>query len=230
LSLLVACDSESTREATEKAKQTASDAIAKSRELGRGAVARGKTLVIHGKEWSAQSFEELRDFGAELVDQYGDDINASGARIDELLLMMARDPDAQVTAEARAGRMIILMIPFVGPTKRFADARALHDAARDAEDEAKLQQARRECLLACAEAGLDIGTLGLVGSHADLVATGVNHVFTTLKVTRNLNALLEGDLVILDRFLDGLLAHEAIQSGIDRALMTDLSTIVPRQD
>ncbi len=226
----VGCDAESARSAKEKASDAAKNAVDKTRQVSHDAIESGKTLLIRGRGWSENSLAELKAYSARLIDEHGDDINAAGAKVDALLDKIAQDPDAEVTQAAKVGRMAVLMIPFVGPTKRFADARVLFESGMETADPERLQLARRECLLAFAEAGLDISTLGMVGGRAGLLVGGIDRVVVALKLTRKINALADGDLVILDRFLDTLLSHESIRDGIDRALATDLSTLVPRED
>jgi len=223
------CDSGSTEATQERVEETTRDLARQAGKLGRDAKERGERLLFRGKELGEWTLDEMRELGAQLAAEYGDDINQGGAVVNELLVKIARDPSDGVTSIEKAGRIVVLMIPFIGPTKRYADARALFKVGSELPDPAKKQEARRECLVACAEAGLDIGTLGLVGGRIDTVATGVDRVLTALKLSRNVNALVGDDLKTFDDLLDQVLESEAIRSGLDAALAVDLARVVPER-
>lgn len=241
---LASCGSDGAEEARERALAAKEKAASEARELadrgeqlgdeaveaGKEALDQGKeisqSLLLRGKSLSKWSTEEMHDYAVEMREKYGDDLNAAGAHVNELLDKIARDPNEKFTTAYKAGHMIVLMIPIVGPTKRYADARKLYEIGRAEQDEARMQEARREVLIACAEAGLDIGTLGLVGAHVDLVATGADKALKMLKLSRNANVLLGKDLKTFDHLLDQLLEQEDIRLGVDNALMLNFSMVV----
>lgn len=184
-------------------------------------------MILEGRRLSDWSLEGMGAYAEALRERYGDDVNAAGAHVNELLDQIARDPNEDVTTTDKVARMIVLMIPFIGPTTRYIDARKLYEVGQEEQDNEKTQEARRETLIACAEAGLDIGTLGLIGSRVDLVATGANRVLGVLKLSRSINVLVGEDLKTLDDLLDHLLEQEDIRAGVDSALTIDLSAVVP---
>jgi len=216
---------ESAQDLAERGKQLGSDAV----EQGKKGLNKGKeiarSLLDKGKRWGELSLREMQEFGDQIVDEYGDDINAAGEHVNGLLSKIARDPRDEFSPGEKIARMIILMVPLIGPTKRYADARRMYEFGRKEDDQLKIQVARRECLLAFGEAGLDIGTLGLVGSRLDLVASGADRVLKLLKITRNVNALLGDDFKTFDGLLDKLLEIDDVRQGVENALQADFSSI-----
>ncbi len=197
---------------------------AKDRALSAGSrgLELGKSLIGKGASWSSLSRDETKRLGERIVEEAGENSLAARSRVNRLLDRIARDPTKKVSPTDRVGRMIVLMIPLVGPTKRYADARKLYELGAASKDAAMMQRARREVLVAFIEAGLDIGALGLVGSRMDLVATGANRLLTILKVSRTVSVLAGDDRRTFDTLLDKLLAFDDIRSSVDRALTSNL--------
>ncbi|MCA8960474.1 MAG: hypothetical protein KDC38_08175 [Planctomycetes bacterium] len=223
------CDSPTVDSVKQRAANGTRRAVEEARQLGRTTWDQGAEWWERSSEWSGHRLADFHAYGERLRREHADDINAVGAALDAFLRRIALDPEANLSARSRVARMMVVMIPFAGPTKRFADARALFGASIEPRDDARLQHARRECLLACAEIGLDITAFGLI-EHADLVATGLDRVLTTLKVTRSVGALVHEDADLLSWFLDQLLDNAIIRDGIDTALRLDLSQLVPTED
>ncbi len=70
--------------------------------------------------------------------------------------------------------------------------------------------------MACAEMGLDVGTLGLLGGSADLVATGADKVLGALKIGRAVNVLTDSDA--LTTYLDSMLENDHLRATVDASL------------
>lgn len=171
--------------------------------------------------------DELFVLSEEILAEVGDDINLAGARINELLDHIAQAPDAKLTPKEKLNGMVVLMVPVVGPTQRYANARKLHEVGIRNGNLDQIQSARRDCLIAFAEMGLDIGMLGVAGTQIDAVATGADRVLGVLKMSRKVNSLVGDDLAIFDAFLDDLLANAIVCGAVDKALAMDFSKICP---
>lgn len=171
-----------------------------------------------GKNLSEASLDEARTIGEKIVASSKDNTVAAAAKINVLVRKLAQDPDAKLSTGEKVARMVVLMVPLVGPTKRFIDARALYESGKKKKDDKRIQEARREALLAFVEAGLDIGTLGIVGGKIDLVATGFDKVLGLLAVSRKVTALVGSDSKLFERYLDKLLAVDSVRTAIDNAL------------
>lgn len=193
-------------------------------EEGKSLLAQGKLLgnklLGKGKDLSEASVDEVRGVGKKIADESKSNAAAAARRANTLLNSLARDPDSKLTTGERLARMLVLMVPIVGPTKRFIDARKLYEAGKKDNNEKRMQEARREALLAFVEGGLDIGTLGLVGSKIDLIATGFDKVIAIASASRKVSALVGSDLKVFDQFLDKLLAYDEVRAAIDGALST----------
>lgn len=184
---------------------------AKGKQLGDRAVGETKSLAT-------RSVQEVKDIANAVVAMGGKHAGGAAARINVALNSIARDPDAKVSTADKVARLIVLMVPIVGPTKRFADARKLYATAAQSGDETRKQRARREALIAFAEASLDIGTLGLVGSRIDLIATGADKALSALRLSRTAGTLVGANLKAFDGFLDTLLSYSDVQASVDAAL------------
>ncbi len=185
-------------------------------------VDRGKAIAKEalgtGKDLSNSSLDEVKSLGKKIADGSKDNAVAAADKVNTLVRSLAKDPDSKLNPGQKIARMIVLMVPLVGPTKRFIDARALYESGLKNKDDKKLQKSRREALMAFVEAGLDIGTLGLVGSKIDLVATGFDKVLGLLSVSRKVSALVGSELKTFDRLLDQLLAIDEVRTSVDAAL------------
>ena len=216
---VIGCDSGTVESAKDKLNDSAKQLSDQGKKVGR-------QLMLKGKRWATWSLDEAAEFGQSVLEEYGDDLNSAGSVINDVLNSIAKDPDVDLTTTERVGRIVVLMIPLVGPTKRFADARKQFESGEIEQDKLKMQKARRECVVAMAEAGLDIGTLGLVGAKVDLIATGADKVLVLLKLSRNVDELTDSDLKTFDHYIDMLLADDDVRNGIDMALKADFSELV----
>jgi len=213
--------------ATDKTKKPAATSDAKSGtgpglEEEKSIVERGKMIASDvlgkGKNLSEASLDEIKDLGKKIAATSKDNAVAGASKINTLVRSLAKDPASKLSPGAKVARMVVLMVPLVGPTKRFIDARALYELGKKKKDDKLIQKARREALMAFVEAGLDIGTLGIVGSKIDLVATGFSTVLGMLAVSRKVSALAGSDLKTFDRLLDSLLAIGEVRTAVDGAL------------
>ena len=80
--------------------------------------------------------------------------------------------------ESRIGRIIIGVVPIVGPVSALYRARDKFARARQDESGKLLDYARVECVLACSELGLDIG------SYVGLSAAGASSTTHIVDLTR----------------------------------------------
>jgi|GEM_PF-4879262 len=174
--------------------------------------------VAKGKDLSQASIEQVRAVGKRIAATSKDNAEAAAARVNDLVRKLATDPDSMLSPGAKVARMVVLMVPLVGPTRRFVDARALYESGKHNQDTERIQRARREALLAFVEAGLDIGTLGIVGGKIDLVATGFGKVLGLLAMSRKVTALAGSDFKTFERLLDRMLAVDSVRVAIDHAL------------
>ena len=81
-------------------------------------------------------------------------------KIEEALRASAIDPKQDPSDEERALDLAVKLVPFVGPVKRYATARVLYEHAIETSDADAAREAKRQCLLAAAEEGRDVATLG----------------------------------------------------------------------
>lgn len=179
------------------------------------------------RAWGSRSVDEVREEAVDILRDTDGDVDAASGKINALIGTLATDPDSHFTSAGRIARIVVLMVPIVGPTKRYIDARKLYEVGVREKSEARKQEARRELLIACAEAGLDIGMLGVVGSHVDLVASGADRVLKLLKISRSVGTLSGTNLRVFDELLDKLLLDEEVRKNADAALSADLSSLVP---
>lgn len=89
--------------------------------------------------------------------------------LDYTLQLIAADPQAEASIARAAVNIGYDIVPFLGPLKKFADARALYRTA----DPVLMEEGRRLCLIAVLEAALDIGTLGGSAFMPDELITGL---------------------------------------------------------
>lgn len=207
-------------------KQHGERALATGRELAVEGAQLGTRAYRQTRRWSEASLDEVRAEAVAIVAEGGGDMAAAAGQVNQLLERLARDAGTASTAD-RVARMIVLMVPIVGPTTRYLDARRLYQVGRATHDPAKIDQARRETLIAFVEAGLDIGMLGLAGSKIDLVATGADKVLSLLRAARAVSTLAGTDLRTFERLLDTMLEHDDIRAAVDAALTVDLAEITP---
>lgn len=215
------------KSALNKAESAGESAIDTTKDLAHKAEDLGLSAYRKTRKWGAASIDDVRKEALAIVKEVGGDMLRAANTINGMLDLLAKDPDAKVTTADRVARMIVLMVPVVGPTKRYIDARKLYQSGVARKDEARIQEARRETLIAFTEAGLDIGVLGLIGGKIDLVATGADKVLSLLKTSRKVSTLVGANLNTFDDLLDAMLRNAEIRDSVDAALTIDLAQITP---
>ena len=241
------CKSESSSSKSESAeseedpKTTEEGALDKGTAMGKRLLSVGKEktkdLASAGAEVTNTAYEGARKWGTASVDEVysearaivGDagDIEVAVTTVNTLLGGLAQDPNSEVSTQDRIARMMVLMVPIVGPAKRYIDARMLFAVGVSENNAQRKQEARRELLIAFVEGGLDIGMLGVAGSRIDLVATGADKVLKLLKLTRVVSTLGGSELSTFDELLDALLRESQIRASADAVLTVELSAISP---
>lgn len=118
---------------------------------------------------------------------------------------------------------ITTALPILGPTKSYADARAKYLEGREKQDDALISQARRECLYACVELGIDISFLPIaagakgIGLLAKLKAIATTTAeFALIKQMRHFNKSL--GLKLHERAANGILKSPIAQASVDYML------------
>ncbi len=191
-------------------------AISKTTETSESALRLASATLDDGRALGESSLAELRGASESLIAAAGGELTTVRKGVNHLVTTIANAPD--VANREKIERIFILMVPVIGPSKRFLDARTTYRAGRNEDDDAKLALARRETLMACAEMGLDVGTLGLLGGGADLVATGADKVLGALKLGRTINVLTGSDNDVLTAYLDSMLENEHLRATVDASL------------
>ncbi|MBL4636510.1 MAG: hypothetical protein JKY56_21815 [Kofleriaceae bacterium] len=168
-----------------------------------------------GRSWSENSLSDLRAASLAMVKASGDKLDVARDGVNAAVGAIA---SASIPDTDKIERIVVLMIPVIGPSRRYLDARSLYAEGKSESNPDKIARARRETLIACAEAGLDVGTLGLLGGGVDLVATGADKILGILKIGRTVNILSGSDSDVLTSYLDGLLEKEQVRNAVDAAL------------
>jgi hypothetical protein len=233
-----ACGSKSEKEEAPKSEESAekkeTGTLDRGKRLFSIGASKTKSLAKEGAELSTSAYHKTRAWGESSVEglqeeartilrEADGDANAASGKINQLISSLATDPDSHLTSAGRIARIVVLMVPIVGPTKRYIDARELYALGVKEKSEARKQEARREFLIGCAEAGLDIGMLGVAGSQVDLVASGADQVLKLLKISRSVGTLSGTNLKTFDALLDALLLDADVRKSADTALTVDLS-------
>jgi len=200
--------------------------LARGSSLGQQAIDKGSNTLKSasdvvsatlkdGRSWSEDSLSDLRSASLAMVKASGDKIDVARDGVNAAVGAIA---SASIPDTDKIERIVVLMIPVIGPSRRYLDARSLYAQGKSESDSDKVSRARREALMACAEAGLDIGTLGLLGGGVDLVATGADKILGLLKVGRTVNILTGSDSDVLTSYLDSLLEKKQVRNAVDAAL------------
>jgi hypothetical protein len=120
-------------------------------------------------------------------------INSAVQSFGEQLKKLESDPVKEISTQEKLQRLGIRQIPVLGSLDRYADARACYNKAQTTledlnadsatrEQACKLQQqAKRECLLACVQAGINLSIVGLP-DHLDLPFEYADQAVDLLKV------------------------------------------------
>lgn len=132
------------------------------------------------------------------------------------------DSSPRATFGAELQEFVFSLMPFLGPSKEIGVARAHYRQACEENDAHLKQVARRECLYACGNLGLDtagVAALGLSGS-----ATKLAKLFAGLTLLRVVAFATYSDDSHLGRAADKLLAIPLFGVIIDQLLTADPST------
>lgn len=199
----------------------------KTKEIAATGVKATTAAYEGASEWGTASVEEVSAEARAIVGKAGGNMEAAVTTVNTLVGGLAHDPNGKVSTPDRIARMMVLMVPIVGPAKRYLDARKLFAIGVTESDEERQQEARRELLIAFVESGLDIGMLGVAGARVDIVATGADKVLKGLKLTRLVSTLGGSELNTFDDLLDALLDDKQIRASADAALTVELSAISP---
>ena len=190
--------------------------IAETKNTSDSALDIAAATLDEGRALGETSVAELRKASEAIIAASDGTLGSVQAGVNRLVGAVAAAPN--VSQRAKIERIFILMVPVIGPSKRYLDARATYRAGQEQDDAEKLALARRETLMACAEMGLDVGTLGLLGGSADLVATGADKVLGALKFGRTINILTGSDSDVLTSYLDSMLENEHLRATVDASL------------
>lgn len=186
-----------------------------------------ETALEDASDWAArQRLDELlapyRESARELLNQAGSGANSS-------LNAVAVAPGEKAAIELQAVRFTAKHLPAIRALVRYADARKAYQAAEqipDPEARAKARHAaKRECLLACLEAGIDVTILG-AGGLIDQTARHANQVLSALKAAQA--AAIFGAPQIADQltqFLDAALQIPSVNVTMETMLTFDLERL-----
>lgn len=200
----------------ERGKSLGKQAIEEAKKTSNSALTLATSTLEEGLVLGETSLTEVRGASEAIVKASRGSIGSIQAGVNRLVGAVAAAPN--ISQRAKIERIFILMIPVIGPSKRYLDARDTYRRGREQHDDAKLALARRETLMACAEMGLDVGTLGLLGGGADLVATGADKVLGALKIGRAVNVLTGSDSDTLTSYLDSMLENDHLRAAVDASL------------
>ena len=161
-------------------------------------------------------------------------LNSTGSGIEGGLNSVANDFNLESTASRKAADFALTHTPLLRGVKRYADARVLYASAESSEDMAErdLQQslARRECLIACFEAGIDVTTLGnggmgdALGKHADKVLSLLKKT-EKLGLLKHIGVLSTAQASQVDVLLAATTQIPSVRMAMDQMLSFDFSTL-----
>ena len=158
------------------------------------------------KKGGAELGKKAREFGNEVLNSAGDRLQAA-ARV--ALRTVSGDPKIKTTFVEK----IIRIIPIVGTTKMYADAWSKYHEAMKNKDEAKLIEARKDCLLAFSSAGVDLVSMG-----AGRLFASFPRVMKAATTARALAGLHNTQSKFFDRTAAKLLRIEGVSKTIDAIL------------
>tara|TARA_R110002073_G_scaffold177151_1_gene334927 strand:+ start:41772 stop:42539 length:768 start_codon:yes stop_codon:yes gene_type:complete len=191
-------------------------ALAKTSKASDLALRLADETLDDGRAFGESSLDELRRASEAVLAASDGQLGSIQSGINHLVGAIAVAPN--VSQRDKIERIFILMVPVIGPSKRYLDARATYRLGREQSDDEQLALARRETLMACAEMGLDVGTLGLLGGGVDMVATGADKVLGALKIGRAVNVLTGSDSDVLSAYLDSMLENDHLRATVDASL------------
>jgi hypothetical protein len=178
-------------------------------------------------EWVAnQRFDELL---APYRESARAMLNSAGSGTNSALNSVALAPGEKAGMELQAVRFAGKHLPAVRAMVRYADARkAWQEAVKNPDLEARAKQqhaAKRQCLLACLEAGIDLTVLG-TGGLIDQTARHADKVLSALKTAQG--AAIFGAPAIADKlteFLDAALQIPSVSCTMETMVSFDLEKL-----
>jgi hypothetical protein len=130
--------------------------------------------------FAAESFEKLLNGAIDLTRAVG---NGAEYGLDQL----AGDPNKEHSLSIKGLRMAAGLLPIIGNTQGYAQARLKYRSAEKIEDldlrEKTLHEARRDCLIVSTALSLEIATLGVSGK-LDLLFKAGSTMFSMLNFTK----------------------------------------------
>jgi hypothetical protein len=178
---------------------------------------------------AAESFEKLLNGAIDLTRAVG---NGAEYGLDQL----AGDPNKEHSLSIKGLRMAAGLLPIIGNTQGYAQARLKYRSAEKIEDrelrEKTLHQARRDCLIVSTALSLEIATLGVSGK-LDLLFKAGSTMFSMLnftKVAREETAkstwLPQINIDLLTAQADRALGFGPIRDAMDILLQTDTKSLL----
>jgi hypothetical protein len=174
-----------------KVKESVTSAAGGAVELGQRLGRLGRSQVDNLYEQNSGWISEKTDQSTRMIDVGLDQVTA-----------MANQP---LLVPGSTVRFVVDQVPLLRTSVAYGEARKRFKDAQGISEEAKRQleehQARRECLQACLQTGIDVTTLGTSGL-IDKVAKNVDRVFGMLQVLRDVQNWV---VVMRTDYLSGLL-------------------------
>lgn len=179
----------------------------------------GRVGLVKGRAaWAKGQVIDLKDCTLDLAE--------------DVLAVLQTDPEKDASFARRTTDMVLSILPVIGSTKAYADARETYQRGLGASDpkqrDALVLDARRTCVMALVGLDLEIATLGTAGSLARLVKITAR-VYTALSISHMLSRISQSTTHVpsLDADLktpvaDTLLRVPLIKAAIDQSL-----TMVP---
>ncbi len=175
-------------------------------------------LVEGGAAWAKGQVIDLKDYTLDFAD--------------DALALLRTEPDKDASFARRTTDLVLSILPVIGSTKAYADARELYQEALKSDDpeehEKLLLEARRTCVMALVGLDLDIATLGTAGALARVVKITAR-IYTALSLSQTVSRISQSTTHVptLDADLktpvaDTLLKVPLIKAAIDQSL-----TMVP---
>lgn len=151
---------------------------------------------------------------------------------DDVLALLRTDPEKDASFARRTTDLVLSILPVIGSTKAYADARETYQRGLEASDpkqrEALFLDARRTCVMALVGLDLALATLGTAGSLARLVKitariyTALSLSQTVSRISQSTTHVLSLDADLKTPVADTLLKVPLIKAAIDQSL-----TMVP---
>lgn len=195
----------------------------------------GERLLHLSGDVAALSVDVVGKGFESLLTKAGSAIRALGHSADESLDAIAGDPSKKQGLSERGVRIGIGLLPIIGNTQAYGQARVKYRNAEQIEDlearERELHEARRNCLIASTALSLEVVTLGLSGK-VDLVlkviGAGISVLNTGKAVreeTEKSEILPRIDLDFISKRADWALRRAVIRDAMDFLLRLDLKDV-----